>query len=185
MYFGITVQRMRWGKLVVSSEFFAAKYGSKYGVILDIGTIKMTLVVDTGSPVTIVSYNSLFRSLLPQDIKSVFDKLSMDTYTEECGFKSATGNSIISKPVILHEVQLGGYSIRKMGMFVSNVEKPLALLGTDFIDACSINKECGGSMVFRTVNENLAFKNFESRIKECKIPSTGMLDIIDYVLDGC
>ncbi len=35
-------------------------------------------------------------------------------------------------------------------------------------------------MVFRTVNETLAFKNFESRIKECKIPSTGMLNIIDY-----
>ena len=57
----------------------------------------------------------------------------------------------------------------------------MALLGTDFIDACSINKECGGSMLFRTVNENLAFKNFELRIKECKIPSTGMPDIIDYV----
>ena len=176
---------MRWGKLVVSSEFFATKYGSKYGVVLDIGTITMHLVIDTGSPVSIISYRSLLRSLLPQDITSVFDKLSMDTYTEECGFKSATGNNIISRPAILHDIQLGGHTISKMGIFVSNIEKPLALLGTDFIDACSISKECGGSMLFRTVNENLAFKNFELKIKECKIPSTGMLDIIRYVLYEC
>ena len=180
MYFGITVQHMKWGKLVVSSEFFVTKYGSKYGVVLNIGTIKMTLVLDTGSPISIISYKSLLRSFLPQDIKSIFDKLNMDNYTEECGFKSATGNNIISKPAILHDVQLSGHTISKMGIFLSNIEKPLALLGTDFIDACSINKECG-SILFRTVNENLAFKNFELRIKECEIPNTGMPDIIDYV----
>lgn len=172
---------MKWGKLVVFSEFFATKYGSKYCVVLDIGTITIHLIIDAGSPVSIISYKSLLRSPLPQDITSVFDKSSMDTYTEECGFKSATGNNIISKPAILHNVQLGGHTISKMGIFVSNIEKSLALLGTDFIDACSINKECGGSILFRTVNENLAFKNFELRIKECEIPNTGMPDIIDYV----
>lgn len=138
MYFGIIVQRMRWEKLAVSFEFFATKYGSKYGVILNIGIIKMTLVLDTGSPVSIISYKSLLRSFLPQDIKSVFDKLSMDNYTEECGFKSAIRNNIISKPAILQDVQLGGHTISKMGIFVSNIEKSLALLGTDFLDACSI-----------------------------------------------
>lgn len=47
--------------------------------------------------------------------------------------------------------------------------------------AVSINKEYGGSILFRTVSKNLAFKNFELRIKGCEIPSTGMPDIVDYV----
>ena len=173
---------MRWeGVSVVSFEFFATKCGAKYGVLLKIGTIITALEVDTGSPVTIISYQSLLKTLSSQDITSIFDKLNMDDYTKECAIKSATGNGIFFKPAVLHDIQLGGCTISKMGIFVSNIARPLTLLGTDFLDACSINKECGGSMLFRTVNENLAFENFESRIKEFEVPSTGIPDIMSYV----
>ena len=172
---------MKWEGLAVSFKFLAVKYGSKYGIDLNIGTIAVNLTIDTGSPVTIISYKSLLRSLLPQDIESVFDKLSMTDYSDECGFKSATGNDILSKPAVLRNVRIDGYIINEMGIFVSNVEKPLALLGTDFIDACSISKECNGSIFFHTINEKLAFKNFESQIRCSKISNTGIPDIRSYV----
>lgn len=114
-------------------------------------------IIDTGASSTIISIRALFGEITDTQYKVICDAIAASGAYQK-PFSSAAGvNDINSVLCIIPRIKLNDMEIRNFAFYlVDNRDRPLFLLGNDFISNCDLAHIRGHNMVFYNYNKKKA-----------------------------
>lgn len=118
--------------------------------------------------------NALFKNISDSQYNIIKDAaVKSNAFTKT--FSSVSGeNDVIAILCVLPEIELNGFKINNFPFYlIDNREKPVVLLGYDFLTSCD---------VVQGKDSNLRFYNFDIKSMRTKMKSTNALKLLSVKL---
>ena len=124
----------------------------------------LMLKFDTGAAGTVIGIEDLFIEITDQQ-KEHFKEAFQNAGIEAAEFRSATKNSMKCYPMIMHDIIIDDtVKIREFPFYLS-LERPISLLGADFISCCQLSLDIKGDIVISKYDSEMAISDFKKSNK--------------------
>lgn len=129
----------------------------------------ITIKFDTGAINTVIGIRTLFKYM------SINDKTKLLNAFENSGiesepFHSASGDELIGYPCIVHNVEISGEKVKNFCFYlIINTDRPIALLGDDFISCCDFSHNKHEDIIINDFDDRAIYSKFlkkSSRVLE-------------------